>query len=470
MSWVNLLGLVFVLGTVWGIKLMSSPVTAVKGNLLGSVSMAGAIILTLLAEGIVSIPLLWVAIAMGTMFGYYLAVKVAMIQMPQMVALLNGFGGGSSAIVSLLALLGILGDISMADRLTSGLGLIIGSITLSGSLIAAAKLHGKMNQRPIIFKGQSTWNNLTLLAIGILFVSLLVIPSDRITQGAFWILALSLAYGVLFTIRVGGADMPITISLLNSFSGIAASISGFAVRNPLLVAIGAIVGASGLILTRLMCKAMNRSLSQVLAGRTVLMSKKPDPGVTLIDEDHVSQRKRTADGEDQDYFLSQIRNAKSVIVIPGYGMALAQAQHEVKKLADILESMNKEVKFAIHPVAGRMPGHMNVLLAEADVPYDELYEMDEINDEFKDTDVVIVVGANDVINPAANTAEGTPIYGMPILRAYEAKHVVIFNLDTKPGYAGVDNPLYSMDNTTVVLGDAAETVLQVASALQDTAS
>ncbi|HHX27313.1 MAG TPA: NAD(P)(+) transhydrogenase (Re/Si-specific) subunit beta [Firmicutes bacterium] len=470
MSWVNLLGLVFVLGTICGIKLMSSPVTAVKGNLLGSVSMAGAIILTLLAEGIVSIPLLWVAIAMGTLFGYYVAVKVAMIQMPQMVALLNGFGGGSSAIVSLLALLGIFGDISMAGRLTSELGLVIGSITLSGSLIAAAKLHGKMNQRPIVFKGQSTWNNLTLLAIGILFMSLLVIPSDGITQGAFWILALSLAYGVLFTIRVGGADMPITISLLNSFSGIAASISGFAVRNPLLVAIGAIVGASGLILTRLMCKAMNRSLSQVLAGRTVLMSKKPDPGVTSIDEDHVSRRKRTADGEDRDDFVCRIRNAKSVIVIPGYGMALAQAQHEVKKLADILEGMNKEVKFAIHPVAGRMPGHMNVLLAEADVPYDELYEMDDINDEFKDTDVVIVVGANDVINPAANTAEGTPIYGMPILRAYEAKHVVIFNLDTKPGYAGVDNPLYSMDNTTVVLGDAAETVLQVASALQDTAS
>lgn len=470
MSWVNLLGLVFVLGTVWGIKLMSSPVTAVKGNLLGSVSMAGAIVLTLLADGIVSLPLLWVAIAMGTLFGYYLAVKVAMIQMPQMVALLNGFGGGSSAIVSLLALLGILGDISMADRLTSGLGLVIGSITLSGSLIAATKLHGKMNQRPIVFKGQSTWNNLTLLAIAILFVSLPVIPSEGIAQGAFGLLALSLAYGVLFTVRVGGADMPITISLLNSFSGIAASISGFAVRNPLLVAIGAVVGASGLILTRLMCKAMNRSLSQVLAGRTVLMRKKPDPGVTSTDEAQISRRKRTADGEDQDDFLSQIRNAKSVIVIPGYGMALAQAQHEVKKLTDILEGMNKEVKFAIHPVAGRMPGHMNVLLAEADVPYDELYEMDDINDEFKETDVVIVVGANDVINPAANTAEGTPIYGMPILRAYEAKHVVIFNLDTKPGYAGVDNPLYSMDNTTLVLGDAAETVLQVASRLQDTAS
>ncbi|NLB72786.1 MAG: NAD(P)(+) transhydrogenase (Re/Si-specific) subunit beta [Firmicutes bacterium] len=470
MSWVNLVGLVFVLGTVWGIKLMSSPVTAVRGNLLGSVSMAGAIILTLLSEGIVSLPLLWVAIALGTLFGYYLAVKVAMIQMPQMVALLNGFGGGSSAIVSLLALLGILGDVGMADRLTSGLGLVIGSITLSGSLIAAAKLHGKMNQRPIIFKGQSTWNNLTLLVIGILFVSLLVFPSQGITQAAFWILALSLAYGVLFTIRVGGADMPITISLLNSFSGIAASISGFAVRNPLLVAIGAIVGASGLILTRLMCKAMNRSLSQVLAGRTVLMSKKPDPGAVSVDEERLSRERRTKDAKDAGDFLSRIRDAESVVVIPGYGMALAQAQHEVKRLSDILEGMNKKVRFAIHPVAGRMPGHMNVLLAEADVPYDELFEMDDINDDFKETDVVIVVGANDVINPAANTAEGTPIYGMPILRAYEAKHVVIFNLDTKPGYAGVDNPLYSMDNATLVLGDAAETVLQVASRLQDTAS
>ncbi|NLJ61007.1 MAG: NAD(P)(+) transhydrogenase (Re/Si-specific) subunit beta [Firmicutes bacterium] len=470
MSWVNLFGLVFALGTVWGIKLMSSPVTAVKGNLLGSVSMAGAIILTLLAENILSLPLLWTAIAIGTLFGYSLAVKVAMIQMPQMVALLNGFGGGSSAVVSLLALLGVLGNISIADRFTSGLGLVIGSITLSGSLIAAAKLHGKMNQRPIIFKGQSIWNNLTLLAIGLLFVSLLVIPSNAITQGAFWILALALAYGVLFTIRVGGADMPITISLLNSFSGIAASISGFAVRNPLLVAIGAIVGASGLILTRLMCKAMNRGLSQVLAGRTVLMDKKAVPGVSSIDENHLSLERRAKGAGDQGAFLSQIKNAKSIIVIPGYGMALAQAQHEVKKLVDILKGMHKEVKFAIHPVAGRMPGHMNVLLAEADVPYDELFEMDDINDEFRETDVVIVVGANDVINPAANTAEGTPIYGMPILRAYEAKRVVIFNLDTKPGYAGVDNPLYSMDNATLVLGDAAETVLQAANRLQDTAS
>lgn len=470
MSWVNLVGLVFVLGTVWGIKLMSSPMTAVRGNLIGSVSMAGAIILTLVAEGIVSLPLLWAAIAIGTLLGYYLAVKVAMIQMPQMVALLNGFGGGSSAIVSLLALLGILGDISIADRLTSGLGLVIGSVTLSGSLIAAAKLHGRMNQRPIIFKGQSTWNNLALLATGVLFISLLVIPPGVISQAAFWILALSSVYGVLFTIRVGGADMPITISLLNSFSGIAASISGLAVRNPLLVAIGAIVGASGLILTRLMCKAMNRSLSQVLTGKTVLMAKKPDPAVSSTEERRPLQREPIADKKDQGDFLSQIMNAKSVIVIPGYGMALAQAQHEVKKLTDILEGMNKEVKFAIHPVAGRMPGHMNVLLAEADVPYDKLFEMDDINDEFKETDVVIVVGANDVINPAANTAEGTPIYGMPILEAYEAKHVVIFNLDTKPGYAGVDNPLYSMNNATLVLGDAADTVSQAANGLLESKS
>ncbi len=468
MSPVNLLGLMFVAGTVWGIKLMSSPVTAVKGNLLGSVSMAGAIILTLVAGGIVSLPLLWVAIGLGTLFGYYLAVKVAMIQMPQMVALLNGLGGGSSAIVSLAALLGVLGEISIADRFTSSLGLIIGSITLSGSLIAAAKLHGKMNQRPIVFKGQSACNNLVLLAVGILFVSISLMPSDGISHAAFWTLVLSLAYGILFTIRVGGADMPITISLLNSFSGIAASISGFAVRNPLLVAIGAIVGASGLILTRIMCNAMNRSLSQVLSGKTVLMTKKPKDEIRSVDEEHVSGKRHIEDGKDQDDFLSRIKDAESVIVIPGYGMALAQAQHEVKNLVDILESMNKEVRFAIHPVAGRMPGHMNVLLAEADVPYDKLFEMDDINEEFKETDMVIVVGANDVINPAANTAEGTPIYGMPILRAHEAKHIVIFNLDTRPGYAGVDNSLYSRHNVTLVLGDARETVSQIARNLSET--
>ncbi|HAV20543.1 MAG TPA: hypothetical protein DCX02_01300, partial [Firmicutes bacterium] len=284
---------------------------------------------------------------------------------------------------------------------------------------------------------------------------------------AFGILVLSLVYGVLFTIRVGGADMPITISLLNSFSGVAASISGFAVRNPLLVAVGAVVGTSGLVLTRLMCKAMNRSLSQVLAGKTVLVSKESDTGAISVHEAEISEEKCKTDTEGQDDFLSFIRDAKSVIVIPGYGMALAQAQHEVKKLTDILEDMDKEVRFAIHPVAGRMPGHMNVLLAEADVPYDKLYEMDDINEGFRETDVVIVVGANDVINPAANTAEGTPIYGMPILRAYEAKHVIIFNLDTKPGYAGVDNPLYSMDNATLVLGDAAETLLEAIYCLQE---
>ncbi|HOB89624.1 MAG: NAD(P)(+) transhydrogenase (Re/Si-specific) subunit beta [Bacillota bacterium] len=467
MSWVNMLGLVFVIGSIYGIRLMSSPVTAVSGNLVGSLSMAGAIILTLVAEGIVSIPVLWVAIAVGALSGYYLAVKVAMIQMPQMVALLNGFGGGSSAIVSLLALLGILGDIAATDKLTAALGLVIGSITLSGSLIAAAKLHGKMEQKPILFKGQSTWNNLALVLIGLLFVSIFPAGSEGIPIRAFGILVLSLVYGVLFTIRVGGADMPITISLLNSFSGVAASISGFAVRNPLLVAVGAVVGTSGLVLTRLMCKAMNRSLSQVLAGKTVLVSKESDTGAISVHEAEISEEKCKTDTEGQDDFLSFIRDAKSVIVIPGYGMALAQAQHEVKKLTDILEDMDKEVRFAIHPVAGRMPGHMNVLLAEADVPYDKLYEMDDINEGFRETDVVIVVGANDVINPAANTAEGTPIYGMPILRAYEAKHVIIFNLDTKPGYAGVDNPLYSMDNATLVLGDAAETLLEAIYCLQE---
>jgi NAD(P) transhydrogenase subunit beta len=486
----DILGLICVIGTVWGIKMMSSPATAVSGNLLGAASMAGAIIVTLVSEGIVGIGVLWVAMAVGTVLGYIMAVRVAMIEMPQMVALLNGFGGGSSAIVSLMTLVATVWAASTVtfgefEKVTAVLGLIVGGITFSGSLIAASKLAGKINQRPIIFERQSAINNLALIVTMVLGVSAIVSDGAAMVVYAVLVLIGSLAYGVLFTIKVGGADMPITVSLLNSFSGVAASISGFAIGNPLLIAIGAVVGASGLILTQIMCRAMNRTLGQVLAGKTTVLHKahgqkaaagssgpsrpiQPQLGGAPAQASPATVQPAPA-GEPN--YIRLARSAKSVIVVPGYGMALAQAQGDVKALMDRLEAGGAQVKVAIHPVAGRMPGHMNVLLAEVDVPYDKLYEMDQVNDEFAQTDLVIVVGANDVINPAANTAEGTPIYGMPILNVHQAKHVVIFNYDTKPGYAGVDNPLYQpSDKVTLLLGDAATTVRKFMGDIEATAS
>ncbi len=457
----NVVGLVFVAGIVLGIKLMSSPETAVRGNLIGAVSMAGAIVVTLLAEGIVDLKLLWVSMAIGSVIGYYLSVKVAMIQMPQMVALLNGLGGGSSAIVSLLSLVNATYSLTGADRFTAGLAIAVGAVTLSGSLIAAAKLDRKMTSRPVVFKGQSLLNTMTLTLMGALNIALIVTAEGAIGTVAIIMLILALSFGVIFTIRVGGADMPVTISLLNSFSGLAGAVSGFAISNPLLIAVGAIVGASGLILTGIMCRAMNRSLAQVMTGRTVMRSAIAsvnvaiDPHVEESDGPEETESREDSRREDTGLIL---RKAERIIVIPGYGMALAQAQFHVKSLMDMLEDAGKEVKFAIHPVAGRMPGHMNVLLAEVDVPYDRLYELDDINSEFSESDLAIVVGANDVINPSANTAEGTPIYGMPILKAGDAKDIFILNLDTKPGYAGVDNPLYSSPKARLFLGDAKESL------------
>ena len=455
----NVLGLVFVAGIVLGIKLMSSPETAVRGNLIGAVSMVGAIALTLLAEGIIDLQILWVSMVIGSAIGYYLSVKVAMIQMPQMVALLNGLGGGSSAIVSLLSLVNSTYGLTGIDKFTAGLGIIVGGITLSGSLIAAAKLDRKMTSRPIVFNGQSLLNTVTLIVMGAFNVGLIVTAEGSIATLAILMLILALFFGVIFTIRVGGADMPVTISLLNSFSGLAGAVSGFAISNPLLIAVGAIVGASGLILTGIMCRAMNRSLAQVMTGRTVAHSgnKNAAAGLQGAERDD-SEETGSQKGQGKEDAGAVLRRTERVIIVPGYGMALAQAQFHVKRLMDILEGAGKQVKFAIHPVAGRMPGHMNVLLAEVDVPYDKLYELEDINAEFADCDLAVVVGANDVINPAANTAEGTPIYGMPILRAEDAKNIFILNLDTRPGYAGVDNPLYSSSKAQLFLGDAKESL------------
>ena len=468
----NLLGLLLVAGIVGGIKLMSSPKTAVEGNLLGAVCMAGAIILTLVSNQIVSIPILWVGMMIGSVLGYMLAVKVAMIQMPQMVALLNGLGGGSSAIVSWLVLLTGVGTIGVFERFTAAVGLAVGAVTLSGSLIATAKLSGKMKSKPTVLKNHSVYNFFTLL-LTVLLVILITAGVEQTVALSVLAMLLTLFFGVLFTIRVGGADMPVTISLLNSLSGLAGAISGFAINNPLLVAVGSVVGASGLILTQIMCKAMNRSLMNVLTGKTALQAQKA--GGSTAKKEVSGLKKSTTGGvagkdSTTKNLAAVLAEAKKVIVVPGYGMALGQAQAKVKQVVDRLEEQGKEVKFAIHPVAGRMPGHMNVLLAEVNVEYEKLYELQAINPEFKETDLVIVIGANDVVNPAANTAEGTPIYGMPILQVDEAKHVIIMNMDTKPGYAGVDNPLYKSPKATLLLGDANQSLTQLLQLMEKNAT
>ncbi len=459
------------------IKLMSSPKTAVQGNRIGAISMLIAILVVLQTNGILNVPLIWAAMILGGIIGYFLAVKVTMIKMPQMVALLNGLGGGASALVAIVEIINRYPSMDVFTKFTSGLALAVGGVTLSGSLIAAAKLDRRISQRPTILPSHNLLTNIILIITAIL----IVIISTPINQGvaiSSVILILSLVYGILFAIRVGGADMPITISLLNSFSGLAGAICGFTIAEPLLVSVGAIVGASGFILTKIMCTAMNRTLGDVLTGASLAPKGKKPLKVTkdaanakkLQAQDQVVAQQPTTEAKAKETAkptpASILKSAKKVIIVPGYGMAVAQAQSQVKHLMDTLEANGTEVKFAIHPVAGRMPGHMNVLLAEVDVPYDKLYEMDDINEEFKQADAAIIVGACDVVNPAANTAEGTPIYGMPVLQAQEAKNVIVCNLDTKPGYSGVDNTLYEMPHVHLILGNAADTVAKLTNELR----
>jgi len=467
----DLTGLLLAGGMVWGIRLMSSPKTAVRGNLLGAICMLGAIILTLVRHGIITRGVLWLSMALGGAFGYVLATKVAMIQMPQLVAVFNGLGGGASALVGFVVLSAGYESIDSVTRLSGCLALLTGSITVSGSGIAAGKLHRWIRQRPIVLRSHTTFVLCTFVLAGMCVVPAMVTPAGTIVFLSVLAALMALCFGVLFTIRIGGADMPITISLLNSLSGVAASISGFAIRNSLLVVVGAIGGAAGFILTRSMCRAMNRTLVEVLTGKTTdagaELGRLRNGGERTLAEGEAGAQggeRRTARGVSIARLLQQ---AKTVVIVPGYGMALAHAQYQVKDLLDTLEAHHKEVRFAIHPVAGRMPGHMNVLLAEVGVPYEKLCEMDAINPDFKTTDLVIVVGANDVVNPAAMTAAGTPIYGMPILRVHEAKHVIVCNKDTEAGYAGVDNPLYGYNNAALFLGDAKDTVAELVRSLDE---
>ena len=451
---------ILALGVLVGLSLLSKVKTAVRGNMISILCTAGAVVITLFKYDLIDAVGLWVCLVLGLIAGVYWSFKIKMIQMPQVVALLNGFGGAAAALVAIVTLLDI-SVLSPFALLTGALALVIGTLTLTGSLVAAGKLHKLLPQKPVIWSGHQAITTISLI-LTVATVVMMCIPSVPLVVSVILGILISGFFGVAFTIRVGGADMPITISLLVSLSGVADGIAGMAISNILLVSLGGIVGASGLLLTKVMCKAMNRSLSDILMGKTSVSApaKRTKDGAS-------DQAKAAFTGSAEeaaapsDDLAKILREAKRVIIVPGYGMALAQAQQKVRALADKLEANGAVVDFAIHPVAGRMPGHMNVLLAEADVSYEKLRGMDEINDEFSQCDLAIVVGASDVINPAANTAEGTPIYGMPILNVDLAKNAIICNYDLKPGYAGVENPLYTKPGVIMMLGNAEQTVQEL---------
>jgi NAD(P) transhydrogenase subunit beta len=457
----DIIQLVYLVATgffIVGIKRLGSPATARSGNQLAALGMLIGVVVTLFDQQIVSFDFIIVGILVGSVIGVVAAKRVEMTAMPEMVAIFNGFGGGASALVAWGEFARINNDaFSSQDLVTIGLSILIGSITFTGSFIAFGKLKGFISGRPITFPGQNIFNLLLTGGLLLLIGWFTYSPDDQLI---FWLLfGLALVLGVLTVLPIGGADMPVVISLLNSYSGLAASMAGFVINNNLLIISGALVGAAGLILTNIMCKAMNRTLTNVLFG--AFGGGASSGAATAADTD------RTVRETSADDVALQCAYAGKVVIVPGYGLAVAQAQHVLKEVADKLESRGVEVKYGIHPVAGRMPGHMNVLLAEADVPYDQLYDMEQINPEFKSTDVVLVIGANDVVNPAAKTTPGSPIYGMPILNVDEAKRTIVFKRSLSPGFAGIDNDLFYDDKNQMYFGDAKKSLQGLAQALNE---
>ncbi|GAB4172916.1 MAG: NAD(P)(+) transhydrogenase (Re/Si-specific) subunit beta [Coleofasciculaceae cyanobacterium] len=443
---------------IFGLKQLGSPATARQGNFIASVGMLLAIVATLLDRQVLNYQMILVALALGSAIGVFAAYKVQMTEMPQMVGLLNGLGGAASALVAIGEFWRLLSSgepITLYATITIILGVLIGGVTLTGSLVAFAKLQGLLPGAPITFPLQQPVN--ALLLIGFLVGSGYLIASGGNLSIFLGLVAISLVLGVLFVIPIGGGDMPVVISLLNSYSGLAASAAGFVVVNNMLIIAGALVGASGIILTQIMCKAMNRSITNVLFGA---FGSSGSVGVAGASGSSVEQTVKSVDAEEAAMMLGYARN---VVIVPGYGMAVAQAQHAVRELADQLERLGVEVKYAIHPVAGRMPGHMNVLLAEANVPYPLLYDMEDINPQFEETDVALVIGANDVVNPAARSNESSPIYGMPILEVDRAKHAIVIKRGMSTGFAGIDNDLFYQDKTMMLFGSAKDVVTQLVS-------
>ena len=444
---------------ILGIRGLSHPRTARQGNILAAVGMLIAVVATLLNPEIENYGLIAVGIAIGTVIGAFSARAVKMTAMPQMVALFNGVGGGAVALIALSEYHELIpepGEIPLETLLPTLLACVIGAISFAGSLIAFAKLQEVMTGRPIVFPGNQFVNG--ALVLGIVFL-IGYLATGTENEGLFVLmLCAALLFGILLIIPVGGADMPVVISMLNAFTGLAAAGAGFVLDNNSLIIAGSLVGSSGTLLTVLMGRAMNRSLSNVLFsafGSQVAAG----PG-------EVGEARPVRDLSPADV-ATMLAYADKVIVVPGYGLAVAQAQHTVRELADELEKRGVEVSYAIHPVAGRMPGHMNVLLAEADVPYEALKEMDEINPEFPQTDVALVIGANDVTNPAARSNESSPIYGMPILDVDKAHQVVVLKRSMNPGFAGIENELYYEENTAMLFGDAKDSVAKLVSEVKN---
>jgi NAD(P) transhydrogenase subunit beta len=453
---------------IYGLKGLSGPTTAQMGNRVAAAGMLAAVIATFLEQQVAAAWILVLpAIAIGTVIGFVGARQVPMTAMPQMVAIFNGAGGGAAALVSMLEYLRATsaGGASAGEVIAIVLGLVIGSVSFSGSIIAFGKLQGLIDAKAFKYAGQQLVTG--GLAAGVLIFALALVADaagivDAPNELALALVGLlSLAFGVALVMPIGGADMPVVISLLNAYTGLAVAMAGFSIGNQMLIVAGTLVGASGTILTRLMSKAMNRSLGNVLFGAfgaagTVTAGAKTDDGRSF----------REVSAEDAAILLGY---AQSVIIVPGYGLAVAQAQHNVRELADLLEAKGIEVKYAIHPVAGRMPGHMNVLLAEANVPYEKLFDMEQINEDFQRADVALVIGANDVTNPAARKDTTSPIYGMPILNVDQAQNIIVIKRSMKPGFAGIDNELYLDPKTGMLFGDAKEAVGRVVAELKKAA-
>jgi NAD(P) transhydrogenase subunit beta len=450
----NLLYLVTIVTFILALKFLSNPARARRGNQIGAAGMLVAIVVTFAKSGLTDYWAIAIAMVIGGGFGAFAARKVKMTAMPQMVALFNGVGGGAAALVSLAELHRILPDPG-TPKVDIGLALVlsalIGSISFAGSMVAFAKLQELVSGRPITYQGQQFVNAglfLACLAAGIALVA------GVQEEWLLWALVGGASvFGILFVLPIGGADMPVVISLLNAFTGLAAAATGFELESNVLIVSGMLVGASGTLLTLMMGRAMNRSITNVLFGAFGQVTPEA-AAIAAGDGGHV----RSATAEDVAMMLAY---ASKVVFVPGYGLAVAQAQHDVRQLADLLENKGVEVTYAIHPVAGRMPGHMNVLLAEANVPYPQLKEMDEANPEFPRTDVAIVVGANDVVNPDARNNQGSPIYGMPILNVDEAQTVVVLKRSMNPGFAGIENPLFYNPKTVMLFGDAKESIVRL---------
>ena len=468
-SFINICYLVAAVLFILGIKGMTSPKTAVRGNRMSSIAMLIAVVAALFEHQVVTYWYILIGLLIGSGVGTFLARRVQMTSMPEMVAALNGFGGGASLLVAtanymetthpggVAALSGIAPTYEWRVALIASI--LIGAVTLTGSFVAVGKLMGKL--------GDTSQVALFKRIVKVCFVILLVgaaafVYSPLDSDNLLIILVVTcLVLGVMLVMPIGGADMPVVIALLNSYSGIAGAATGFVLMNNGLIITGSLVGASGFILTTIMCKAMNRSLTNVLFGG----SMSEQGGMSRDENDAFYEGKVKSASADEVAMI--LETAKKVVIVPGYGLAVAQAQHATRELATQLEDMGAEVKYAIHPVAGRMPGHMNVLLAEAEVPYEQLVEMDVINPEFQQTDVAIVLGANDVTNPAASDDPNSPIYGMPILNVHQAKTVVVVKRSLSPGFAGIPNGLFINDNSLMVFGDAKEVLHKMSGAIKD---